>query len=124
MLTDEYITYVSQVRRYSSRTCELYSDLLREFAGFVGASDDAGLLEALVPSVIRSYEVHLLDAKNEDPRTVNLPECALGVLQIPYERRFPQVESGKDGLTSEDGETSAGLLPGRLHEGVFRAHGA
>ena len=72
MLTDEYITYVSQVRRYSSRTCELYSDLLREFAGFVGASDDAGLLEALVPSVIRSYEVHLLDAKNEDPRTVNL----------------------------------------------------
>ena len=72
MLIDEYINYVSQVRRYSSRTCELYSDLLKEFAGFVGASVDSDILEALIPSVVRSYEVHLLDEKSEDPRTVNL----------------------------------------------------
>ena len=50
-MIDEYINYVSQVRRYSSRTCELYSDLLREFAGFVGASVDSDILEALIPSV-------------------------------------------------------------------------
>ena len=68
MLIEEYITYLSQVRRYSPRTKELYSDILNEFSSF----SEGDLLESLTPSVIRSYEVYLLDKKKEDPRTVNL----------------------------------------------------
>ena len=68
MLIDEYITYVKEVRRYSPRTCELYRDILDGFARFC----DQDVLESLNPSMIRSYEVHLLDKKKEDPRTVNL----------------------------------------------------
>lgn len=67
-LIDEYITYISSVRRYSRRTVEIYSGILREFADF--ASGD--LLESLVPRMIRSYEVYLLDTRKDDPRTVNL----------------------------------------------------
>ena len=65
---DEYITYVTSVRRYSPRTAQIYSDILGEFASFAG--DD--LIESLTPSVIRSYEVHLMDSRKLDPRTVNL----------------------------------------------------
>ncbi len=68
MLIDEYITYVKEVRRYSPRTCELYSDILKEFSEFC----DREILESLTPSMIRSYEVYLLDSRKEDPRTVNL----------------------------------------------------
>lgn len=68
MLIDEYITYVKDVRRYSPRTCELYSDILKEFSEFC----DREILESLTPSMIRSYEVYLLDSRKEDPRTVNL----------------------------------------------------
>ena len=68
MLIEEYITYLSQVRRYSPRTKEIYSDILNEFSSF----SEGDLLESLTPSVIRSYEVYLLDKKKEDPRTVNL----------------------------------------------------
>ena len=68
MFIDEYITYVKEVRRYSPRTCELYSDILKEFSEFC----DREILESLTPSMIRSYEVYLLDSRKEDPRTVNL----------------------------------------------------
>ena len=72
MVLEEYISYVSKVRRYSPRTCELYSEILEGYYGFVEASSDWELLESLTPSMIRSYEVYLMDAKGEDPRTVNL----------------------------------------------------
>ena len=65
---DEYITYVTSVRRYSPRTAQIYSEILGEFASFAG--DD--LLGSLTPSVIRSYEVHLMDSRKLDPKTVNL----------------------------------------------------
>lgn len=68
MFIDEYITYVKEVRRYSPRTCELYSDILKEFSEFC----DREILESLTPSMIRSYEVYLLDSQKEDTRTVNL----------------------------------------------------
>lgn len=67
-MIDEYITYVKEVRRYSPRTCELYSVILKEFSEFC----DREILESLTPSMIRSYEVYLLDSRKEDPRTVNL----------------------------------------------------
>ena len=65
---DEYITYVTSVRRYSPRTAQIYSEILGEFASFAG--DD--LIGSLTPSVIRSYEVHLMDSRKLDPKTVNL----------------------------------------------------
>ena len=34
MLTDEYITYLSSVRRYSPRTVEIYADVLRRFVEY------------------------------------------------------------------------------------------
>ena len=96
-LIERYISYVKNVRRYSARTGEVYSDVLRRFAESVGAAesvaaaesvgaadgdrernrktgaaDDALLLESLVPQVIRGYEVQLLDGMKECPRTVNL----------------------------------------------------
>ena len=64
---DDYINYVTSVRRYSQRTAVIYSGILREFEAF--ASGD--VIESLTPSIIRSYEVYLLDSKKMDPRTVN-----------------------------------------------------
>ena len=75
MITDEYIDYIRTVRRYSLRTQEIYRDTLDGFTAFSlegsEASDEA-LLATLTPTAIRNYEVHLLDEKQEDPRTVNL----------------------------------------------------
>ena len=72
MIPEEYIDYISKVRRFSPRTRELYSDVIREFLEFAQASDDEDILDSLTPSMIRSYEVHLLDSRKLDPRTVNL----------------------------------------------------
>ena len=66
---DEYISYITSVKRYSPRTRELYRGILEGFSSFCG---DGDILEYLEPRMIRSYEVHLLDSCNEDPRTVNL----------------------------------------------------
>ena len=65
---DEYIAYVTSVRRYSPRTAQIYSEVLGDFAAF--ASGD--IVESLTPQIIRSYEVHLLDARGLDSRTVNM----------------------------------------------------
>lgn len=69
-LIDSYLLYVRDVRRYSARTVKSYSDILVEFEGF---SLDGGedICSALTPSCVRSYEVHLLDERKLDPRTVN-----------------------------------------------------
>jgi len=72
MLTDAYIDYITTVRRYSERTQTLYSESLQAFCEYAAVSDDATLLDSLVPTVIRSYEVHLLDKRGLDPRTVHL----------------------------------------------------
>ena len=68
-LIDRYISYVSDVRRFSERTVATYTDVLRSFADYVSDHD---LLPALNPSEIRSYEVYLLDDKGLKPKTVNL----------------------------------------------------
>ena len=71
-MIEDYIAYIGSVRRYSDRTRTLYSDVLQQFRKFSGASSDEEFLESLKPSLIRSYEVFLLDDKSLDPRTVNL----------------------------------------------------
>ena len=66
MQIDDYIDYVSGVRRYSGRTAELYRSILEEYDAFVEHSG------RLTPTDIRNYEVHLLDDKKESARTVGL----------------------------------------------------
>ena len=77
-LIEKYLDYVKNVRRYSSRTFNIYKDVLENFRislfpGTVSEQicDDA-FLEALNPSEIRSYEVSILDEKGLDTKTVNL----------------------------------------------------
>ena len=76
MITGDYIEYVRTVRRYSPRTQAIYRDVLDRFSAFTRdgetREDDRALLDALTPTVIRNYEVHLLDEESLDPRTVNL----------------------------------------------------
>ena len=76
-LIEEYISYIGNIRRYSARTQTIYSDALEDFAEFCGAGSDDALLDALDRQVIRSYEVFLMDAKGDSPRTVNLHLSAL-----------------------------------------------
>ena len=65
-MTDKFIEYIRDIRRYSPRTCEIYRDVLSEYVAFSGG--------VLVPEYqqIRNYEVHLLDDRKENARTVNL----------------------------------------------------
>ena len=72
MYTDDFMTYIATFRRYSTRTQEIYSEILKEFTDYCGADSDRSILESLVPSVVRSYEVHLMEERKLDPRTVNL----------------------------------------------------
>ena len=67
MLTDDYIAYVSTVRRYSPRTQEIYRDILDRFTAFSGGE----VLASLTPSLLRSYEVYLMDERKMSPKTVN-----------------------------------------------------
>ena len=71
-LIASYISYISDVRRYSDRTRAIYSDVLREFAGFAEEDTDEALLETLDHQTIRSYEVFLMETKGNSPRTVGL----------------------------------------------------
>ncbi|MDE7126799.1 MAG: tyrosine-type recombinase/integrase [Bacteroidales bacterium] len=76
---DKYIEYISSVRRYSLRTCEIYRSSLGIFMEFIrsgtGGDDapgDEDLPDFLTPSMARSYEVYLLEDRGMSPRTVNL----------------------------------------------------
>ena len=65
---DDYISYITSVRRFSPRTVDIYTGILRDFEAFA----EGDVIESLTPSIIRNYEVHLMDARSLDPRTVNL----------------------------------------------------
>ncbi len=58
--------HISGVRRFSARTCEIYSDILGRFSDFVG---DVGTITS---SDIRNYEVHIIDSEKLAPKTANL----------------------------------------------------
>ena len=73
MLVEEYLTYIRTVRRYSVRTQDIYSSVLEEFMSHCQSGEDDGILvRSLVPSIIRSYEVHLMEDRHLDSRTVNM----------------------------------------------------
>lgn len=80
MITDEFISYIGGVRRYSARTRTLYENVLKEYAAYVdvdGSGTDAVIVGSLVPRDIRNYEMHLLEERRLDARTVNLHLSAL-----------------------------------------------
>ncbi len=58
--------HISGVRRFSARTCEIYSDILDRFAEFTGDVD------AITSANVRDYEVYLIDSERLQPKTVNL----------------------------------------------------
>lgn len=64
----QYLSYLKGVKRFSSRTVEVYSDVLASFGSFTGLS----LPEGLDSRSVREYSVFLLDKRSLDPRTVNL----------------------------------------------------
>lgn len=75
MLCDDFINYVSGIRRYSPRTQAIYSDVLSRYLDYSRTeeepADDALLLKSLTPTAIRNYENHLSEEKSLSPRTVN-----------------------------------------------------
>ena len=73
-LIDKYIRYVETVRRYSPRTRDIYRDVLIEYAAYsLEDPDSADLLaEALNHTLLRNYEVHLMEERKLGTRTVNL----------------------------------------------------
>ena len=65
---EAYVRYLSSERRYSPRTCEIYSRILESYSAFVDSSEDP---LPLSPPLVRAYEVHLMDALSLSPRTVS-----------------------------------------------------
>ncbi len=68
-LIDDYIDYIGGIKRYSDRTLQIYRSILEEFVEYLDGED---LVKGLCPSIIRSYEVHLLEGKKLGKRTVGL----------------------------------------------------
>lgn len=62
-MIDRYIQYLQDIRRYSARTCDIYRGVLEEYFAF--APD-------LTTTQLRNYEVHLMDERKLDSRTVHL----------------------------------------------------
>jgi len=71
-LIDEYLDYISGVKRYSPRTLDIYQRALDGFAEASGCTDDAGIVEAMKPVMVRNWEVSLMDSDKVSARTVNL----------------------------------------------------
>ncbi|MBP5172894.1 MAG: tyrosine-type recombinase/integrase [Bacteroidales bacterium] len=65
----KYLSYVGGVKRYSSRTQAVYKEILDQFAAFAAPED---IVDSLNTSVLRSYEVWLMDEKGVGARTVGL----------------------------------------------------
>jgi integrase/recombinase XerC len=73
-LIDNYIQYVSTVRRYSPRTQSVYREVLEGYAGYSleDPGDGDALAASVTPSSVRNYEVHLMEDRKLGSRTVNL----------------------------------------------------
>lgn len=65
-MTQEYLKYIADIKRYSPRTQEIYADVLGRYGNFVGAAPE----EALTPQLVRSYEASLM-ADGMKPSTVH-----------------------------------------------------
>ena len=71
-MRDRYIAYIRTVRRFSGRTCEIYGGVIDEYLAFCGYDGSEDIASYMNVQSIRSYEVHLMDARKESARTVSL----------------------------------------------------
>ena len=81
-IIDKYIRYISDIRRYSPRTVQIYSDVLNRylFKIYEGRqASDEDIIASLNRSEIRQYEAVLLE-EGISPRTVGLHLSALSSL--------------------------------------------
>ena len=65
-MVDAYITYIRDIRRYSSRTQDIYKDVLEDFNGFC----EGEVVASLTPSMLRRYEAELM-GRGMKTRTVH-----------------------------------------------------
>ena len=75
----KYIAYIRDIRRYSSRTVNIYADALKNYLRLIHKSesvDDTVLIASLNRSEIRQYEVALME-EGLSARTVGLHLSAL-----------------------------------------------
>lgn len=63
---ESYKIHISGVKRFSPRTCAIYSDVLHRFEQYTGD------VEPVTQTQIRNYEVHILDDEHLKPKTANL----------------------------------------------------
>ena len=78
-LIDKYVRYISNIRRYSSRTVDIYCDVLMNYLRVIHKRkdvDDEVLLASLNRSEIRQYQVELLE-EGLSSKTVSLHLSAL-----------------------------------------------
>ncbi|MGM9740416.1 MAG: tyrosine-type recombinase/integrase [Candidatus Cryptobacteroides sp.] len=74
MYTDDFISYIRSVKRYSERTCSIYCDILRSFSSFLSEldegrpADDEMMVSGLTREKISRYLTYLND-KGLSPRT-------------------------------------------------------
>lgn len=103
-LVEQYLSYVSTVRRYSPLTCERYGDALNRFFDWLSLPDGE-TTELFTRQTVRAYEVYLLDSRGECARTVNLHLSILsgffkflvkqGVLEANPVRLVPRPKAAK-----------------------------
>lgn len=71
-MKSEYIEYLRTQRRYSRRTCEIYSAVLDEYMKVSGCPSEEKLPDYMSFQLVRSYEVYLMDeekgAEKEKPK--------------------------------------------------------
>ena len=70
-LKDRYISYIRDVRRYSARTVEIYSDVLDSYCAYTVPQEEK-MEDYMTSSLLRSYEVFLMEDKKLDSKTVSL----------------------------------------------------
>ena len=55
-MKSEYIEYLRTQKRYSPRTCEIYSAVLDEYMKFSGCPSEEQLPDYMLFQLVRSYE--------------------------------------------------------------------
>ena len=68
-MRNKYLAYIRDIKRYSERTCEIYTDVLDSFVCFCDGDEDYA--KTLNVNSIRAYEVYLFDGRKLSPRTVS-----------------------------------------------------
>lgn len=64
-MKSEYIEYLRTQKRYSPRTCEIYSAVLDEYMKFSGCPSEEQLPDYMLFQLVRSYEVYLMDEEKK-----------------------------------------------------------